>query len=284
MQVFFTKMHGAGNDFVVVDDMDLSFPWRATEWLVSVASRRRGIGCDGVVLLQPSDDADIRMRFFNPDGSEVDMCGNALRCTAMFAYRHGLAGRSLRIVTRAGILNAENLPDGRVSVLMTPPSSRSGPVEIDLGSSVYRSYSVNTGVPHAVIEVEDLESLDVLDAGRKVRRHAEFSPAGTNVDFIHLEDDGRIRIRTYERGVEDETLACGTGVVASAVIMAERGCCGFPVDVLCASGDILRVGGVMSDGLVTEVTQTGPACVVYEGSLELPEGVVGGGCCEPDSF
>ncbi len=270
MKIHFTKMHGAGNDFIVVDDMDLKFPWQEREWLSRIASRRTGVGCEGVVLIQPDEDATFRMRFFNPDGGEAEMCGNATRCIAVLAHKLGLAPRQMRIATVAGILEAECLEDGRVCVRMTPPKDRSGPVSINVGESTYLCRSVNTGVPHAVVEVEELAALDIVGAGRAIREDHNFSPEGTNADFVLLRDDGSLALRTYERGVEDETLACGTGVVASAVVMVEQGRCKLPIDVLCASGDTLRVGGRVSDGRVVEVTKTGPASIVYEGTFDAP--------------
>ena len=261
MRIPFTKMHGAGNDFVLVDDRELRFPWRQREWLSLIAARRTGIGCEGVVLLQPAEQADLRMRFFNPDGGEVEMCGNAARCTARFAYERGLAGREMRIATVAGTLQAEYLGEGRVCVEMTPPEQRRGAIELKLAERAYECYFVNTGVPHAVIEVDALSDLDVVGLGRQIRGHGEFAPAGCNVDFVAVREDGGLSIRTYERGVEDETLACGTGACASivAAVMTGRADRHVVMDLL---GGSLTLDWSPDDG---HVYQEGTAQFVFDG-------------------
>lgn len=273
MRITFTKMHGAGNDFVMVDDRAGQFPWQRRNWLARMAARRTGIGCEGVVLIQPDADADLRMRFFNPDGSEAEMCGNAARCTARFAFDRGLTSTRMRIATVAGPLSAECLASGRVKVQMTPPTDRRTDLKLTLEDGCELCvHCVNTGVPHAILEVSDLDDVDVKGVGREIRQHPGFAPVGTNVNFVAPLDDGGYCLRTYERGVEDETLACGTGMVAVATMMAELGRCSLPVDIQCASGDRLTINGKMNErGLLESVSQTGPAHYVYEGTLEVDE-------------
>jgi diaminopimelate epimerase len=254
-------MHGAGNDFIVVDDRDLTFPVEDRAWIASVGMRRTGVGCDGFVLLQPSESADLRMRFFNPDGREAEMCGNGARCFARLAFDLGAAPRWMQIETAAGIIWAE-VCDEQVRLQLADPADwRMG---LELGGTVD---FVNTGVPHAVVKVENLSSIDLPSEGRGLRQDATFAPAGANVDFIQLYEDGVVGIRTYERGVEGETLACGTGVAAAAVVAVRRGWSSFPVSVQCASGDTLLVDGELTESGVGRVSLTGPAVYVYEGLL-----------------
>jgi diaminopimelate epimerase len=252
----FTKMHGAGNDFVVVDDRELQFPTHDDAWLRALADRRRGIGCDGFILLQPAEDADFRMCFHNPDGHEVEMCANGARCAARFAHAHGLAGSAMRIATVAGILSAE-IDGDLVRLGMTPPHS----CELRKSIAGQTVHSINTGVPHAVVFVDDVDAADLLGVGCELRNHAEFAPAGTNVNLVSLRPDG-LAVRTYERGVEAETQACGTGVVASALVARALGNCEFPVSVFTAGGDVLVVTGEDD-----EVSLIGPAVTTFEGTL-----------------
>jgi diaminopimelate epimerase len=254
----FTKMHGAGNDFVVVDDRAQTFP-ADLSWLQSLADRRRGIGCDGFILIQEADEADFRMRFHNPDGREVEMCANGARCAARFAYTHGLAGSEMRIATVAGIIDAA-IEGDQVRLRMTPPCD----CQLHKTIAGHSVHVVNTGVPHALVFVDDVASADLLGIGCELRNHACFAPAGTNANLASLCPDG-MRVRTYERGVEDETQACGTGVVACAYIARELGLCAFPLSVFTAGGDVLVVTGSGKD-----VSLIGPAVTVFEGTITQP--------------
>jgi len=271
MDIAFWKMHGAGNDFILVDDRALVFPCRQTAWIAAVAARRTGVGSDGVILIQPSAQADFRMRFFNPDGSEVEMCGNGARCVARLAHDIGAAPAAMRIETVAGILGAEALgeevrltmtapADWRLDAVLTTPE---GPIEYGF---------VNTGVPHAVVLVEDLDRCDVAGRGRLIREHADFAPAGTNANFVRVLDDGTLRLRTYERGVEAETLACGTGIVAAALVCARQGRTAPPVRVHSAGGYTLTVDFKTGAETVRDVTLLGPAAYVFSGTLSAPDG------------
>ncbi|MFO7870681.1 MAG: diaminopimelate epimerase [Kiritimatiellia bacterium] len=270
MNIPFLKMHGAGNDFILVDDRDLSFPMNDSAWMAAVSARKTGAGCDGIILIQPSNKADFRMRFVNPDGREVEMCGNGARCAARLAHEIGAAPAEMTIETAAGTLRAR-AQGTDVLLYMTPPADfrLKESIEVD-GRTVTFSF-VNTGVPHAIVEVEDLDAFDVEGTGRAVRRHEHFSPEGTNADFITVAGPNSLRLRTYERGVEAETLACGTGVAASALIAAKLALVEAPVQVSVASGDTLTVNFALTEAGAEDVTLLGPTAHVYKGTLEYGE-------------
>jgi diaminopimelate epimerase len=260
MKIPFTKMHGAGNDFIMVDDRTSpTFPIDDIEFIQRICSRRTGIGSDGIILLQPADRADFRMRFINPDGGEQDMCGNAARCIARFAYGRDLVRAEMTIETGAGVVGAEILEDG-IRIDLTDPSDIHLDISVDAEWTVD---SVNTGVPHAVAWVEDLEAVNLPSSGRALRYHTFFEPEGTNADFTRVEADGSLTLRTYERGVEDETLACGTGAAAAAVLAVERGHVKFPVTVHCIGGHDLVINRVRG-----KTTLTGGAEEVFDGEIE----------------
>jgi len=256
MRTRFVKMHGAGNDFVLVDDRGGSFPVDDRARLAAFAARGTGIGCEGVILVQESATADFRMRFFNPDGSEADLCGNGARCVAAFAREIGVVrGDSMRFETKAGDVRAEIVGSGRVKVWMPSPK--------DL-----RPGFVNSGVPHRIVPVDDLSSVDVATEGRRIRFSAAFAPAGTNVDFVAYRPPHDLDIRTYERGVEAETGACGTGSVAAALVGVAQHGLSFPVDVRTAKGFTLTIGGVFDGETFSSVTLTGPVSRVFDGEID----------------
>jgi len=262
-------MEGAGNDFILVDDRQETFPCTDKTWLISIAARRRGVGCEGIILIQPSRAADISMRFFNPDGTEVEMCGNGIRCLARLACEIKAAPPDMKIETKAGILSAK--VEGRlVKLEMPPPAAWRLKRTLKLPGQELTYSFVNVGVPHVVVETNDLDVCDVAQMGRAIRYHEEFSPGGTNANFITVTGDHALRIRTYERGVEGETLACGTGITASALVAARLGKITPPVQVTTAGGDVLTVDFRLSGDEVSELTLLGPARHVFEGVLEYP--------------
>lgn len=221
----FAKMQGTGNDFIVIES--IRYRVSGIKFIQRICDRIYGIGADGVLFLDKSKKADVRMRIFNADGSEAEMCGNGARCAALYTSRksQGTSHKAqvtrhklkIKLETKAGILDAYVQGDN-VKIRMTDP------LDLRLGMSVrvdgkdHEVDYINTGVPHAVIVVDDVGRVPVRDLGRAIRHHEVFQPAGTNVDFIEIRDKGHILARTYERGVEDETLACGTGSVASAIV------------------------------------------------------------------
>ncbi len=177
MNIPFWKMHGAANDFVLVDDRAGRFPAADKAWIASIAARRTGIGCEGVILIQPSDKASFRMRFFNPDGSEVEMCGNGARCVARLAHEIGAAPAKMTIDTVAGVLSAEAMGD-QVRLFMTPPKDWRLNRSLALDGKKVAYGFVNSGVPHAVVEPADLAACDVQKMGSGIRHHADFAPKG----------------------------------------------------------------------------------------------------------
>ena len=207
------------------------------------------------------------MRFFNPDGSEVDMCGNGARCIARLAHELGVAPDHMKFETGAGMIEARMI-DERVQLAMTTPREWRLDHVLDL-NGVRRSYGfVNSGVPHVVMPVEDLDAEDVATNGAAVRYHKDFAPKGTNANFIKVTGPAALRIRTYERGVEAETLACGTGMVAAALIAGKMGWVKPPVQVTCASNDVIVINYELTAEGAQKVTMLGPAEHVFQGMLE----------------
>ncbi|MGE5280677.1 MAG: diaminopimelate epimerase [Deltaproteobacteria bacterium] len=271
----FVKMEGAGNDFALVDARRAHRAVCRPAFARRICDRKFGAGADGLLVLLASRQADVRMRIFNADGSEAGMCGNGARCLALY-YGRRSGKKTFSVETAAGVQEARLT--GPASVRLRLPD----PTDIRLGRTVRlkgRTLEVDyidTGVPHAVVEVEDLERVPVLELGRAIRRHELFMPSGTNVDFMRIRDARRIDIRTYERGVEDETLACGTGSVAAAVIGAlNHARTGFEgadgaalrhrIRVHTRGGGILTVSFRVSKRAVTDMGLEGAARIVYEG-------------------
>ena len=271
MTLQFAKMSGAGNDFIVVDDRTNSVGEDARELAKQLCRRRLSVGADGLILVIPSSRCDFRMRYFNADGSEADMCGNGGRCVARFAREHDIAKDEMCFESRSGTHEASIIDDTDVRLAMSDPRALILSFEIGLKGEQFVVDRVNTGVPHAVLEVENLNDYPVVDVGRAIREHRRFVPEGTNVDFVEVEGPSSIALRTYERGVEDETLACGTGAVASAVVMAAQGRVEAPVSVRTRGGFTLVVDFFMSDLGFCDVSLTGDARTIYEGEIRQTE-------------
>jgi len=265
----FYKMSGSGNDFIIIDNRQPKFDEADLSRLIVGACRRKmSAGADGLILVEDAQGVDFKWRFYNSDGSRAEMCGNGARCVSRFANLEGIAGKSLSFETDAGIISGA-VNGKKVKIKMTDPTSLGDEASLELAGTrlVYRS--IDTGVPHAVIEVADLEGLDVVGMGREVRNHTVFAPNGTNANFIQLENDGTLGIRTYERGVEDETLACGTGNVAAALISALRHGLQSPVKLLTRSGEYLSIYFEREGDTFSEVYLEGNARVIYKGELSL---------------
>jgi diaminopimelate epimerase len=219
----FYKMSGSGNDFILIDNRDGSLAvGDIIAFVKSVCERKVSVGADGLIVIESSDRADFKWRFFNADGSEVEMCGNGGRCAARFALLNGIAGEKMSFETVAGIIDAEVRGD-IAKIRLTEPHTLVMDERIEVNGRDLSVNSVNTGVPHVVHFADDVEGFDVFSTGRAIRYHEHYRPAGTNANFAAVVDDHTLRVRTYERGVEDETLACGTGSVASALIAAQKG-------------------------------------------------------------
>jgi diaminopimelate epimerase len=264
----FVKMSGTGNDFILIDHrLPLISRELMPEFARLVCRRRFSVGADGLILIENSDLADFQWRFFNGDGSEAEMCGNGARCAARFAYLHGIAPAHMRFATLAGIIEAK-VADVNVSVLMTPPRDFRLERRVGLADRTLTLHSVDTGVPHAVLFVDDFAGVDISALGREIRFHRDFMPAGTNVNFVQLLEGGALKVRTYERGVENETLACGTGATAAALLAAVLGKTASPVDIVTSGGDRLTISFDLQDGpAAANVFLRGPAHVIYSGEL-----------------
>lgn len=260
----FVKMHGAGNDFVMVDGRD--WPARSLDraTIERLCARRTGIGADGLIIVDAVAADAVRMTYFNADGGEADMCGNGARCTVAFAHARGLLGARGVLHTRGGELAAIVHAADDVEVAL--PSYR----DLHLGLEVAGAtdpviHHCNTGVPHLVLPVEDLEAVSAVDAGRRLRYDDAFAPAGVNVNWIAADPTGgEWRLRTYERGVEAETLACGTGASAAAVVLVHTGAATSPVAIRTRGGDRLEIS---VDTVTAGLRLRGPAVVAYTGEV-----------------
>jgi diaminopimelate epimerase len=265
----FAKMNGAGNDFVFIDNRSRQIQLKPAQ-IVRLCERHKGVGADGVILLKPcpSGQADWAWDFYNSDGGSAEMCGNGARCFARFVRRLTGVNGPLSFETRAGVITAR-FQDGSVTVNLTPPRELRLHRQVSLSSGPAEIHSLNTGVPHAVLFVPEADQAMVLPLGAEIRNHPEFAPRGTNVNFVQVLGPGQIRVRTYERGVEGETLACGTGVTASALITAELRGFPSPIRVQVQSGDTLEISFERANGQFANVGLTGPAEFVFEGRIEV---------------
>ncbi|MBU2053368.1 MAG: diaminopimelate epimerase [Proteobacteria bacterium] len=263
----FYKMSGSGNDFILIDNRDGSLAvGDVVAFVKKVCARKVSVGADGLIIVEQSDRVDFRWRFFNADGSEVEMCGNGGRCAARFAFLKGIAGEKVSFETVAGIIDAEVRGDV-VKLRLTDPRALVLDDRIRIKNETLFVHSINTGVPHVVHFVRDPDDFDVFGTGRAIRYHEHYRPAGTNANFAAVADMHTLRVRTYERGVEDETLACGTGSVASALIAARKGLVESPVDVRVQSGETLRIHFEMTRDGFTKVYLEGKVRVIYQGLL-----------------
>lgn len=271
----FEKMNGTGNDFVVIDNRKQLIPLDTQpEFARKVCRRMFSVGADGLILIEDSETEDFSWNFYNADGSIAEMCGNGSRCAARFAYRHNICGPQMSFETVAGVIEAEvGEREEKVRVKMTQPFDFRLDLSLKLDDVDYPVTYVNTGVPHAVIFVND-EDAPVKKWGRKVRFHALFEPDGTNANFVTVLDKHRIKVRTYERGVEDETMACGTGAVASAIYASMHKGMESPIEVLTSGGHTLTIYFDLLDGPAVEnVFLEGPTRIIYSGDL-TPEALM----------
>ena len=265
----FVKMTGAGNDFVVVDNrsLNLSLTPDVIGWL---CDRHFGIGADGLLAVEPAGqpDADFRMRYYNADGGEAEMCGNGARCFARYVHPlRRVNAERVRFLTPAGLITAEYVGE-EVRINLTAPKDTRIHQRADFGWGEIEYHFTNTGVPHVVVFVADADQTDVFTQGRAIRR-SEIFPRGTNVNFVQLTDSGRLNVRTYERGVEAETLACGTGVVAAALLTSRVRHLALPLCVKVRAGDLLTVDAQVDGDGYRDVTLTGPALEVFSGEIKL---------------
>lgn len=263
----FTKMNGAGNDFVMIDNRSGNFAYDKNR-IAHLCDRHRGVGADGLIAAEPPEgnDAHLKMRYFNADGGEAEMCGNGARCFSRFGARLLGLENDITFETLAGRLTAQLLGD-LVKLAMSQPHSLSLEQELVAADTPLRVHFLNTGVPHAVIFQADLDATDVRALGAGVRYHTHFAPKGTNANFVRVDSPGAISVRTYERGVEDETLACGTGVVASALLHHILHGTPSPISVTVRGGDTMQVSFESQKNTFSNVNLTGPADFVFEGQF-----------------
>lgn len=267
MRIEFDKMEGAGNDFIFIDDRGERIPGDLRrEWAVRYCRRALGIGADGMVFIANDPEFDFTWDFYNADGSIAEMCGNGARCAARYAHKIGAAGPAMTFRTLAGPIHAELTPAG-AKVRLTDALLPAGAETIYLDGRPIDVYFLNTGVPHAVMEVSDLEMVNVRELGLAIRHHPHFAPAGTNVNFIRPETGDAVTVRTYERGVEAETLACGTGSVAASLVAALFYGKKSPVAVATRGGE-LTVHFRIDGGRATDIYLEGSANTVFTGYFE----------------
>lgn len=263
----FWKMSGSGNDFIVVDNRNGLVAEAEMGGLVErICRRRESVGADGVIFVGPSETNDFKWRFYNADGGEAEMCGNGARCVARFAHLNGIAREEMTFDTLAGPVSAQ--VRGRVvKVRMPEPFGLKSGMELSSPTGLLVADFINTGVPHAVVQVDDLDGFPVFETGRWIRSHELFAPQGTNANFIRIVDSESLRIRTYERGVEDETLACGTGAMAAALVSSQRGLVSSPTRVLTRGGEELVIHYKGESGRFEELWLEGSTSIIYRARL-----------------
>lgn len=261
----FVKMNGTGNDFIVFDNRQGVFGGNEYPFFNAICQRRISIGADGVLLLENGADAPIRMRYFNADGYESTMCGNGARCMGFFAWMKNAVAESQFDLEAADGRHSVEIDEDIVTLGMVPPKGYIEQCGILQEPHLEDGGHLDTGVPHFMIFTSDLESVDVEHLGAHYRRHSFFAE-GTNVNFVHVLDDDSIQVRTYERGVEAETLSCGTGCVASALITSKRKGLTSPIRVETRGGNLT----VHFDDAWKKITLSGKVTVVYEGQITKP--------------
>lgn len=268
----FVKMHGAGNDFVMIDGRLLPPGRLDAARIAALCDRRRGIGGDGLIIVAPDPDHDFAMSYYNADGGEADMCGNGARCAVAFARRLGLApGDRCRFRTRSGPVSGR-WEAGEISVRLTPPRDLRLHLDLGVGTPFPVAHGVDTGVPHLVVPVDDVDAVDLGRWGPVLRRHPAGGPAGANVNWVApgAAPGAPFRLRTFERGVEGETLACGTGASAVAFVLCRLGLATSPVALLTRGGDTLTITlEAAADG--PRLHLRGPATVAFAGEVALDD-------------
>lgn len=259
MRLHFYKYHGAGNDFIIVDNRVNFFRKENNKLIAKLCDRRYGIGADGLILLQDHDQSNFRMIYFNSDGYEGSLCANGGRCIVAFANQLGIIGKHTHFIASDGIHEAMVVNPGYVKLKMADIT------EIEVGDEYF---FLNTGSPHYVEFTENLENMDVFNEGRKIRYNERFNKAGTNVNFVEIEKEG-LFVRTYERGVENETYACGTGIVASAISAAMRSNSDTTSYSVHARGGDLLVSFERNNNRFQNIWLEGPAEFVFSGDITI---------------
>ncbi len=263
MGIPFHKYSATGNDFVLIDDRDGLFPVENRELLQKICARRTGVGADGIILLQTSEKYDFRMRHFNPDAGEAEMCGNGARSLIRFAFRLGLIEDKTRFESMF-FVHEGRIDNGEIKIKMNTPRNLEPRKEAGAPSGFEAGGYVEIGVPHYVLFLEDVQSLDVAQLGSGFAHHPVF-PKGTNVDFVEIQNEHELKMRTFERGVEAETLSCGTGATAGAIIANLLGKVTAPVTVQVPGGTLK----IDFDTEYENIWLSGPVDEIYRGELLL---------------
>lgn len=267
-------MAGGGNDFVMIDNRAGRIG-DASDLARRICTRALSVGGDGLILIESSVRATFRMRYWNSDGSFGAFCGNGTRCAARFAFLNVIAGRKMTIETDAGIVSAEITDGAQVTLALPPPSTFRAEKPLAVGNQTVHGSFILVGVPHYVVYLkDDLWSQNIVSLGSAIRHHPGLKPEGANVNFVTVRDRHSIEVRTYERGVEAETLSCGSGVVASAVTSGLFGKVQSPVSVLTRSGIGYEVSFEIRDGRAEEVRLKGDARLIYRSTV-TPETLEG---------
>lgn len=261
MKISFEKYHGVGNDFIIIDNRN-GIVELSIEQIALLCHRKFGIGADGLMLLQESKTLDFKMTYYNADGKEGSLCGNGGRCIVYFAKQKGVIGSETRFETVDGehhaIVLSGNTKDGIVSLKMA---------DVVKVEKFEDDYFLNTGSPHYIKIVEDLDKIDTYKEGKKIRWDQRFQPSGTNVNFVTINND-QLFVRTFERGVEDLTWACGTGVVASSIVAAERSVKQFKQYFIQTDGGDLKVKFKKKNNNYSDIWLEGPVAKVFDGIVE----------------
>lgn len=269
MHIPFSKYSGCGNDFILIDNRQSQFDATRTDVIVHLCHRRLGIGADGIVLLIPSSKADFGMRIFNADGSEAEMCGNGLRCLVRYIKELGISGDAFLIETMHQLIPVCVTAES-IKAEMPPPINCQFFDQLDLGEKAFTVHFLDTGVPHAVIFVENLQDSELMTIAPSIRHHPRFKPKGTNVNFALIHSNNEVEVRTYERGVEGETLACGTGAAAVAVAASCVHGLLSPVAVRPKSGDTITIAfNLSSQSDISKLWMSGPAIKVFSGIFSI---------------
>lgn len=282
-KISFSKMSGAGNDFILMDESKNPQIVLSKDEINFLCSRRIGIGADGVMIIKDSKDTGFEMEYFNSDGSSETLCGNGTRCAILYSsLTNRMKNNRIDFRTNSESFSGEFLKDGRIKFNMKPPKHLKFNFKIKAAEQLLTASYADTGSPHVVIKIEDvlsnpaklnstyssINNFPVVELGKEIRNKEEFAPAGTNVNFIKIQD-GLINIRTYERGVEDETLACGTGAAAAAIISVVNNNLNPPIKLKTKSDEELVVDFKIEDKKVTDLSLTGSAELVFEGTIEI---------------
>ena len=280
-KIYFTKMSGAGNDFIVIDEREYPGISLTPEFISKLCDRRNGIGADGIINIADLSNYDFRMDYYNADGTSKTLCGNGARCAIKYAqFSNRLRNGKASFVANDDIYSGEMLEAEKVKFNLNEPKNIKRNMKVDAAGQNINYHFADTGSPHVIIKIEDIlkepanedtfytniNEVPVFDIGKEIRYHSNFFPAGTNVNFIKI-NNGAIEIRTYERGVEDETLACGTGSAASAVAASLFDNVKPPILLLTRGGDELIVDFNLKNNHIENLSLTGPAKIIYTGNF-----------------